>query len=230
MSTTTDTSRTDNTNVQHTSPIPILTSHRRRSSSSSSDGSPASPPALQTPTSFYPTVLPPSSPTGSPLFSYFMSTSPKTNASFPYRRPPGLGAPPVFEDDEGQDIEVRNNSLHQRRATTSWAGAGRMSSQRTAIAPPVIEEQQARGAGVLRRLLSVEASAGPPSPPLPSTPPPSAVTPPATPGFVVNRASPDSRGRVRRSVTLSVPAANARRRAPSPMGERILKGHFDGFN
>lgn len=37
--------------------------------------------------------------------------------------------------------------------------------------------------------------------------------------------------RKRRATTLGAPADGAnRRRAPSPMGERILKGHFDGFN
>ncbi|KAI0298206.1 hypothetical protein BC826DRAFT_1174148 [Russula brevipes] len=72
------------------------------------------------------------SPTSSSFLSYFMSTSPtgKTNASFPYRRPPGLGAPPVLEDEEGQEIGVRN-FLHPRRATTGWAGnsSGHAASQ-----------------------------------------------------------------------------------------------------
>ena len=102
-----------------------------------------------------------------------MSSPPKT-ASFPYRRLSGFGAPAVFEgmcylrlwlsiclinvlffvapltDDEGQEIEVRG-SQHQRRATTDWASS-RVASQKAAPAPPVIEAQQARGAGVLRRL------------------------------------------------------------------------------
>jgi hypothetical protein len=108
-----------------------------------------------------------------------MSTSPKGSASFPYKRPSGFGAPPVFEgqyqssfchysfdhpgddlkrplaDDEGQEMEARSNSLHQRRATTAWAGNGRSAPQPGAPAPPappVIEAQHARGAGVLRRL------------------------------------------------------------------------------
>jgi len=33
----------------------------------------------------------------------------------------------------------------------------------------------------------------------------------------------------RRAATLGVDGGKPRR-APSPMGERILKGHFDGFN
>ncbi|KAI0267770.1 hypothetical protein BC834DRAFT_821780 [Gloeopeniophorella convolvens] len=243
MSTSTDNSRNNASNLkdfEHTSPIPILGSpHRRRASvSSSSDGSASSPPALQTPVSLYPSNISPSSPTSSPLLSYFMSTSPKTNATFPYRRPPGFGAPPVFEDDEAQAEVEAPSSLHQRRATTSWAGNGRLASQQAVpTAPPVIEEQHARGAGVLRRL-SLSGSFNrsflqnlnrPNSPPRPATPPPSAVSP-TTPGLMDRQGPPDVRGRARRSATLSVPSANARRRAPSPMGERILKGHFDGFN
>jgi len=235
MSDATDSPRKENFNLKdfnHAAPIPILAS--RRSSTASSDGSPTTPPDLQT-SSSYPSNLVPSSPTTSPIFPYFMSTSPKTSASLPYRRLPGFGAPPVFEDDDGgQEIEVPGTN-HQRRATTSWCNS-RVASQRPAPAPPVIEAQQARGAGVLRRL-SLGGGFGPflqtnmnrpPSPPEPATPPPSAVTP-VTPGFSADLATPQPR-RVRRAATLSVPASNARRRAPSPMGERILKGHFDGFN
>jgi hypothetical protein len=284
MSTPTDSPRKDNNNVndfKHAAPIPILSSpHRRRPSISSSDGSPTSPPPLQTPNSYHPNSLTPSSPTSSSFLSYFTSTSPKSSTSFPYRRPPGIGAPPVFEgrsqsgppidrptdgldrpfaDDEGQEIEVRNTSHHQRRATTAWTGTGRTaSSQRGAPAAPVIEEQHARGAGVLRRLSlggglnSVRAFHAkldssnlillqaffqgapnrPSSPPPPATPPPSAVTPSATSDFAANQniPRPDVRSRIRRSATLSVPPTNPRHRAPSPMGERILKGHFDSFN
>jgi len=167
----------------------------------------------------------------------------------------GLDRP--FTDEDGQEIEVRN-SLHQRRATTAWAGNGR-APQPGPPAPPVIEAQHARGAGVLRRLslggglnavrsfdtksklsftdqhISTQAFfQGAPnrsaSPPRPATPPPSAVTPPAGSGFTTNRNNTDVRSRVRRSATLTNPPTNARHRAPSPMGERILKGHFDGFN
>ena len=182
MSTATDSSRNGSNsinNYKHAAPIPILTSRRRLSTSS--DGSPISPPTVQTPNSFYPTNLAPSSPTGSSFFSQLISTSPKTSASFPYRRPSGFGAPPVFEgkyqssfccysldhlgaglnrplaDDEGQEMEARSNSLHQRRATTAWGGSSRTAPQPqpgapAPPAPPVIEAQHARGAGVLRRL------------------------------------------------------------------------------
>ena len=184
MSTATDSPRNGNNSVnnyKHAAPIPILTSPHRRRLSTSSDGSPISPPTVQTPNSFYPTNLAPSSPTGSSFFSQLMSTSPKANASFPYKRTSSsFAAPPVFEglyrsifcsssfdhpgdgfyrpliDDEGQGQEMEApNSLHQRRATTAWAGSGRTAPQSGAPvppAPPVIEAQHARGVGVLRRL------------------------------------------------------------------------------
>ena len=283
MSTATDSPRSDSNNVhkyKHAAPIPILTSPHRRRPSTSSDGSPTSPPTVQTPNPLYPTNLAPSSPTSPSFLSYLISTSPKTNASFPYKRPSSFGSsPPVFEgrfqssfavdffitptdvldrpltDDDGQEIEVRN-SLHQRRATTAWAGNGR-APQPGAPAPPVIEAQHARGAGVLRRLslggglnsvrssdtmskLSFTdqhkaffqgASNRPVSPPRPATPPPSAVTPVVS-SFAAHQNNREGRTRVRRSATVTSPSTNAsaRHRAPSPMGERILKGHFDSFN
>jgi len=237
MSHENDIPRKDDSNLndfKHAAPIPILTSShlRRRSSTISSDGSPTTPPDLQTSTSYTANPVP-ASPTSSPIFSYFMSSPPKS-ATFPYRRISGFGAPAVFEDEEGQEIEAPSPN-HQRRATTSWC-ASRVPSQKAAPAPPVIEAQQARGAGVLRRLslgggfgpFIQTNTNGPPSPPEPPTPPPSVVTSPVTPGFAANQAT--SQRKVRRAATLNVPTSNARRRAPSPMGERILKGHFDGFN
>ena len=66
-----------------------------------------------------------------------------------------------------------------------------------------------------RLLIGLQQRPSPPSPP-----PNSAVTPTAESQPFANRP--------RRSATLS--AATRPKRAPSPMGERILKGHFDGFN
>jgi hypothetical protein len=161
-------------------------------------------------------------------------SSPPKSASFPYRRIPGFGAPAVFEDEEGQEVEAPTTH-HQRRATTSWCASRVPAQKPAAAAPPVIEAQQARGAGVLRRLSLgggfgpfIQTNANrPPSPPEPATPPPSAVTSPVTSGFAAKQAT--SQRKVRRASTLNIPSSNARR-APSPMGERILKGHFDGFN
>ena len=101
MSTATDSPRSDSNNIhkyKHAAPIPILTSPHRRRPSTSSDGSPTSPPTVQTPNPLYPTNLAPSSPTSPSFLSYLISTSPKTNPSFPYKRPSSFGSsPPVFE-------------------------------------------------------------------------------------------------------------------------------------
>ncbi|KAI0046580.1 hypothetical protein FA95DRAFT_1573061 [Auriscalpium vulgare] len=250
MSTDTASARNPNDDVKHTPPIPInVPAARRRSMSvSSTDSSPSSPPALQTPiTPYTPGFAPSTSPSSSPLLSYFMSTSPtKQNATFPYRRPSGFGAPPVFEDEELQDPNEPPSTVHARRASTAWAGNPRVAQQQAAsppVASPVAEAQRERGVGVLRRL-SLSGGFNRPflpglaarttSPPRPSTPPPSAVTPtaPTMPqAQIAPRADGSPKTRVRRAATLNSRSAEAKhRRAPSPMGERILKGHFDGFN
>jgi hypothetical protein len=53
------------------------------------------------------------------------------------------------------------------------------------------------------------------------------VSPPLTAGA---RPAMNGSARVGRRATLAVPAEGRVRRVPSPMGERMLKGHFDGFN
>lgn len=61
-----------------------------------------------------------------------------------------------------------------------------------------------------------------PQPGIPSPPPNSAVSSsPIMHDFLPKR-------KARRSATVT--EHTRPRRAPSPMGERILKGHFDGFN
>ncbi|TFY58576.1 hypothetical protein EVG20_g8097 [Dentipellis fragilis] len=229
---TTENPPRSNPDYHKSAPIPISTGSRRRAMSvSSTDSSPSSPP-IQTPVSAYPPKVSTASPSTSPLLSYFMSSSPtKANATFPLRRP---SAAPVFEDDEGQDVEVPAPLQgHHRRATTAIAGNGRFAQQQ--VPPPSVaqSQQQERGVGVLRRL-SLGGSFGRPtlpavqrtmSPPPLTAPPPSAVTSP-TNGSPLP-ASPMRK--TRRSATVSARSPD-RRRAPSPMGERILKGHFDGFN
>ncbi|EGN98805.1 hypothetical protein SERLA73DRAFT_160461 [Serpula lacrymans var. lacrymans S7.3] len=210
--------------VKHSEPIPIGSHHARyrsASMSSASSGSPGSPPQLQTPLNVNPPRIPTASPSSSPILSYFMTQSPnKGSATFPFKR--GFAASPVFEEEVQDEFPITS---HARRAST----AGRFIPQ---SAP---DAQQDRGAGLLRRLSlggafnkslnGTTEVTRPQSPPRPSTPPNTAVTPtgngsrlPTTP----------SRTKGRRSATLSV--GTGPRRAPSPMGERILKGHFDGFN
>ncbi|KAI0033545.1 hypothetical protein K488DRAFT_84825 [Vararia minispora EC-137] len=220
----------DRSNSPHSDPIPINGHgrHRSMSYSSSSDGSPSSPPMLQTPVSptspFPPKVA--TSPSTSPILSYFMSASPtgKSN-TFPFRRPSDVfgGAPPVFEDD---GVEDDQRSANPRRASTAgWPAPSARFPQPGALAQPIPEQTQ-RGAGIMRRL-SLSAGFAKPagsSPPRPATPPPSANGGPQGPLPGVGG------GRVSRRATLLGPPEARPHRAPSPMGERMLKGHFDSFN
>jgi len=169
------------------------------------------------------------SPSNSPILSYFMTQSPTKSTTFPFHRK-FPGRPPVFEEDD-TDTEVPV-ATHARRASTA-ATPGRFGQQQPI--PAMADSQQNRGTGLLRRLSLGNALAKPPnltgrvpSPPRPATPPNTAISPNGN-GAKIPSVSP--RGtRPRRSATLSVDGGGKPRRAPSPMGERILKGHFDGFN
>ncbi|EIM91379.1 uncharacterized protein STEHIDRAFT_144693 [Stereum hirsutum FP-91666 SS1] len=219
-------------NFPHSEPIPIgnSPSRRRGVSFSSTDSSPSSPP-IQTPVSAYSPKVATSPSASSPILSYFLS-SPTKPSTFPFRTPP-FGNAPVFEDEEAPDPDGPPSSMHARRASTAWGGNSRLPATPAQPAPvPAQHSQHQRGVGVLRRL-SLGGGFRPSgfdrtgSPPSPSTPPPStiATSPP------VSLASPASgERRARRATTLAVRAPEKPKRAPSPMGERILKGHFDGFN
>ncbi|KAG1843797.1 hypothetical protein DFJ58DRAFT_665152 [Suillus subalutaceus] len=206
--------------VKHSQPIPMATHHwRHRSMSVSSESStlPGSPPQVQTPLSLNSPRVPVASPSSSPILS-FLSQSPtsKSPSSVPYR---GFGGQPSYDEDALDELPA---TVHSRRAGTTG---------RFAPIPPAPEAQHDRGAGLLRRLSLGSALAKPPnvdntrsrSPPSPTAPPNSAVSPTLTtlPAFTTRKA--------RRSATVSIDTGRPRR-APSPMGERILKGHFDGFN
>ncbi|KAG6919194.1 hypothetical protein DXG01_008492 [Tephrocybe rancida] len=209
--------------IKHSDPITINTSARRGRSvsvSSGSSSSEGSSPELRTPASAsasHRASLPPSG--TSPILSYFLAQSPTkspANSTFPFHRK--FGQPPVFEEEEESEVPV---AVHARRASTTVAGRF-THPQATTLPEPQIE----RGTGLLRRLsLSSGAFAKPPhnegrSPPSP--PPNSAVSP-------VSKSMPFAHNsRPRRSATIN--EGTKPRRAPSPMGERILKGHFDGFN
>ncbi|KAF9453496.1 hypothetical protein P691DRAFT_755550 [Macrolepiota fuliginosa MF-IS2] len=210
--------------VKHSDPIPINQARSRaRSVSSASSGSASSGYDLPTPISgsvgsnSIRTSIP--SPTSSPIFSYFMSSPTKTSTTFPLRRK-FPGTTPVFEEDEDAEREIPA-AAHMRRASTQMTS--RFTEPKSSALP---EPRLERGTSLLRRLsLSSNTfsktydpatnSALPPSPP-----PNSAVnTTPSNPPFA---------NKPRRSATISADSGRPRR-APSPMGERILKGHFDGF-
>eukprot|EP00914_Ancora_sagittata_P000463 GHVO01001223.1.p1 GENE.GHVO01001223.1~~GHVO01001223.1.p1 ORF type:complete len:177 (-),score=6.95 GHVO01001223.1:278-808(-) len=175
----------------------------------------SSPSELPTPSSgLSPRIIVPS-PGSSPILSYFLAQSPTKTQTSAFRK---FGPAPVFEEDEGTQ-PVPPAAHHARRA--SMTVADRFSQPNNTAALP--ESHVERGAGLLRRLsLSTGASAfGKPSfNQSPEAPPNTAVSPTAQ-----NLPFPRD-AKHRRATT-----ASARpRRAPSPMGERILKGHFDGFN
>lgn len=139
--------------------------------------------------------------------------SPKANSTFPLRRKfPGTA--PVFEEDENGE-NVIPVTAHMRR--TSNQLASRFTEPKTSALP---EPHLERGTGFLRRL-SLSSTPFTKTHDSSLSPPPNTAvqtTPPSAP--FVNKPV--------RSATIGV--SNARpRRAPSPMGERILKGHFDGF-
>ncbi|KAH7915585.1 hypothetical protein BJ138DRAFT_997368 [Hygrophoropsis aurantiaca] len=209
--------------VKHSAPIPINTQqhsrHRSASVSSDSSSSPSSPPQVQTPLNTNPPRIPAVSPSSSPIL-YFLSQSPtKAPATFPFR---GWGGPPVFEEDSQEELPA---AAHARRAST----AGRFN---TGI--PASDANHERSAGLLRRLSLGNALGKPPvsevalptSPSVPTAPPNSAVS--ESPTINARFSGPLNR-KAKRSATISVESGRPRR-APSPMGERILKGHFDGFN
>ncbi|OCH85717.1 hypothetical protein OBBRIDRAFT_807316 [Obba rivulosa] len=220
----------NNNTVHHSKPIPIHSRRRSESvsdsSSSESSASPTSP--FPTPISGVAPRIAPLSPSTStsPILSYIMSQSPKSpTATFPFRR--GFGAPVFDEEDPAAQTPAIK---HARRASTAWIGSERPAQP----PPPPVPQQQERAAGVLRRLSFGGALTRPqiqiPKPPGGS--PPHTTAAPRTPTpphrAAATGAAPTGRN-VRRSATLSS-GAPPKPRAPSPMGERMLKGHFDGFN
>ncbi|KIK94375.1 hypothetical protein PAXRUDRAFT_143007 [Paxillus rubicundulus Ve08.2h10] len=209
-----NTTNDKNDAVKHSQPIPITTRLRHRSASLSSDSSssPSSPPPLHTPRNFPATRIP-ISPPSSPILSFLSQSPAKSSATAPFR---AFGPPPVFEDDE----EDAPATAYTRRGNT----LARFNTP--ALVPEV---QHERGVNLLRRLSLGSVLSKPQTndiprsrtPPQPRPQPNSAVTGTPIDHLLTAR-------RARRSATITEPGRQ--RRAPSPMGERILKGHFDGFN
>ncbi|KAI8980029.1 hypothetical protein BD414DRAFT_421041 [Trametes punicea] len=219
-------------NVPHSLPIPI--GSRRRSgsmseSSSSDSGSTSPTSPLQTPASGTLPRIAPITPSTSPILSYFLSQSPKSppSATFPFRR--GM-APPVYEDEEVFEAD-KSPARHARSASTAWPATDRFPV--SPVAPSTLPAQQDRAAGLLRRLSLGGSMTRPQLPvqkPVMNGPPqaPRSTTPPGMSSNPAGAQSPTPR-KARRANTMA-PGTQRPPRAPSPMGERILKGHFDGFN
>ncbi|KAF9260080.1 hypothetical protein L218DRAFT_974472 [Marasmius fiardii PR-910] len=202
-------------------PIPIQR-HRSPSSSGDSYSSSASDSEpLRTPvTPYSPPKVGLPSPGSSPILSYFLTQSPPTKATtpgtFPFRSKFSSTAAPAFEVEEDVQNEP-HAARHARRASTTVAD--RFTQQPIPTTLP--DNRLDRGTGLLRRL-SLSTAAPTLTRPGPPAPPNSAVSP-TSPGSLPPFA--ETKTKPRRSNTLVTP-----RRAPSPMGERMLKGHFDGFN
>ncbi|KAI0342685.1 hypothetical protein BDW22DRAFT_136514 [Trametopsis cervina] len=212
--------------VQHSDPIPIH--HRSRShsvsetSSSDESSSPHSP------------VSPISSPLSgnhnqpriagtSGVLNYFLSQSPKSpTATFPFRR--GFGAA-VFEDDSEPDLTAPPSTKHRRASTAAWPSSPTSPTSPSSFAAPQGPQQQDRAVGLLRRLSLGGAALKPPMPPTRTLQPP-----PNTPAVERGPSPPPTPGRKPRRANTLAAGAQRPKRAPSPMGERILTGHFDGFN
>ncbi|CCL99296.1 uncharacterized protein FIBRA_01312 [Fibroporia radiculosa] len=225
----------NNSNNQPTLPIPIEGHHGRRRSNSSSDdsdssNSPTTPLSsatpFPTPAAGLPPRVAPISPSASPILSYFLNQpSPKSPTNtFPFRRNFG---PPVIEDDEPESAPASNK--HARRASNAWSGSERFTQPPTVPAPG---GQQERAVGIMRRLSLGGALARPQIPNFKPTggqdDRPQAQRSATPPGR--STPSADTPRKARRANTLAPGTARPPHRAPSPMGERILKGHFDGFN
>ncbi|KIM40563.1 hypothetical protein M413DRAFT_164045 [Hebeloma cylindrosporum] len=206
--------------VKHSSPISIPMAARGRArsmsiSSSSSDSASSASEPLTPAGSAPPNRLSIPSST-SPILSYFLAQSPtKTpvTASFPYKRK--FGTAPVLEEEPESEIPV---AAHARRASATVANRFSQNTPSTLSDP-----KNERGSNLLRRLSLSSSAFVKPTLDTSGRPPP----PPNTAVSPTDNAVP-FKNKPRRSATVS---ENAKpRRAPSPMGERILKGHFEGFN
>ncbi|EIN09964.1 hypothetical protein PUNSTDRAFT_125937 [Punctularia strigosozonata HHB-11173 SS5] len=210
----------NNRTEAHSAPIPISGNayehHRRRSSvssDSSSDSPPRTPPSLAQPKV--------STSPSSPILSYLLAPkSPTTGpGAFPgFKRFGG----PIMEDDEH---EVPPAMRPVRRASI----AGRFPPVQPVVAAVATAPPNERATGLLRRLSMGSSFA---SKPQVAVQPVSAHTVRGHSGTVpppnsVSGSPTDARTVPR---TKQRRATESTRRAPSPMGERILKGHFDGFN
>ncbi|KAM5537218.1 hypothetical protein V8D89_009151 [Ganoderma adspersum] len=227
----------DEKNFTHSLPIPIGEGRRRsgsESDSGSSDSGSTSPPSpFPTPASGTLPRIAPFSPSTSPILSYFLSnqsTSPKSPPStFPFRR--GTTGSTFYEDDDAFEADKPIYSHGRRASAAAWPGHDRYPP-----VAPVPTDQQDRAAGLLRRLSLGGNMAKPPVPPIQtqkasngSVQASRSKTPPNLKSTSAAGAPPAVMRKARRANTLA-PGTPRPPRAPSPMGERILKGHFDGFN
>ncbi|KLO09732.1 hypothetical protein SCHPADRAFT_550705 [Schizopora paradoxa] len=181
-------------------------------------------------------VSPSSSPSAqpkSPILSYFFPLPTKQSAAVQVPTSPLDSLSKAFVTDAPEGMSYPNDIepplvRHARRLSSTWSqssgAAVRFSAAAAATGSAAVSGvatggEDDRGARLLRRL-SLGTALNKPSMPPPSAPATDAPPLPLTPR------TPTSAKKMRRRTL----AAEPPRRAPSPMGERILKGHFDGFS
>jgi len=183
-------------------------------SPTSSRGSPppGSASAILTPTLPFRTGAAPGSPTGAnPLSAYFLAGSPTKT---PFR-----SFAPTIVDEDTQENETPHHGHHHRRMSSSWAQGHTRFNSAGGPTSGSSSENHERGVGVLRRLSLGAAFVNRPSAATHPTRRPSTPPAPGTPPKANLRNK-------RRTATIS---EAPKKRSVSPMGERMLKGHFDGF-
>ncbi|KAI0091198.1 hypothetical protein BDY19DRAFT_688967 [Irpex rosettiformis] len=221
---------TDRT-VPHSQPIPIHSRSRSHSvsdtsSSSEESSSPHSPvsPVNSPLAGMQPRIAPASPTTSSGVLNFFLGQSPKSPTNtFPFRR--GFSTAVLDDDSEG-DTTAPHSALHRRASVAGWPTTATTS----AGVPPVTTHQQSRASGLLRRLSLGGAALNPPASSAQPTTRDGDRVPPNTPAVPRGPSPPTTTGRKTRRANTLAPGSQRPRRAPSPMGERILTGHFDGFN
>jgi hypothetical protein len=232
-------------------PIPITTSGRSRSASVSSAESPTTPGLSPGASSLSASSLqnPPMTnkhlPPSSPILSYFFGKDSPSKPSAPTK--PTVSTSPQLpplpdEDDEFTPGGKSTPMLGHHRAMSmgSWSRfptspiAGPSPMAGSNVPPNSPQDTVQRSAGVLRRLSLGAAFTRPTLPALKQEQDGKMDGNGLHRAKTIGPASAENdrfqgRRTARRATLSSTDSASIRPRAPSPMGERMLKGHFDGF-
>lgn len=181
----------------------------------------------------------------SPILSYFFGKDALSKPLSTTKPAASTGPqlPPLPDEDD--DITPGGKSTpmlghHRAMSMGSWSRfpaspiAGSSSMAGSNVPPNSPQDTVQRGAGVLRRLSLGAAFAKPTLPTMKQEQDGNMDGNSLHRAKTIGPASAENGGfqgrRAARRATLgSTDGANIRPRAPSPMGERMLKGHFDGF-
>lgn len=223
-------------------PIPIASNshHRGRSASVSSIDSIPGLSSSVSANSSYPVQTPLSKPLtpSSPILSYFFGAKDIGGKPLSPSAIKGMPKLPPVVDDEPETLPGSPGAApvlgHHRALSTSaatWsrfpAGSGTATTGLGPVSPPSAQQQEAsqRGANVLRRL-SLSGFNRPILPPIATN---STMLDEQRASTLGSDNKYQGRAGGRRATLSAMDGAQYKPRAPSPMGERMLKGHFDGF-